>query len=314
MKKEFSLQRIVIIQFLIASFLVSLNGFAQSDSATVVHTKWSTKKIAKGIKLRHHWFNKSLFGSNQNINILEIKLNGKNELDVEAEPKLRKPTSEFGSEHQAIAALNGTFFDMKNGGSVDYIRLDGKVLNENRLSKNNQRALHQKAAIVIQDDKLNIVPWDGSADWEARLTGEDVMVTGPLLVEDHQLASLDTTSMYVMRHPRTAVAIRGNTVLLITVDGRNEKAAGMSLYELADFLKWMKADDAINLDGGGSTTLWINGYAEGGIVNHPSDNRKMEQSAAYKPGMDLDNFPASEKWDRSGERPVANVLVVRRKK
>ena len=80
------------------------------------------------------------------------------------------------------------------------------------------------------------------------------------------------------------------------------------------FLKWMKADDAINLDGGGSTTLWVNGYAEGGIVNHPSDNRKMEQSAAYKSGMDLDNFPASEKWDRSGERPVANVLIVRRKK
>ncbi|MGN6165512.1 MAG: phosphodiester glycosidase family protein [Flavisolibacter sp.] len=312
--KKISFQKGIFIQFIIVSSFVSLNCFAQSDSVTVVHTKWSTKKIAKGVKLRHHWFNKSLFGSNQNINILEIKLNGKNKFDVEAEPKLRKPTSKFGSEHQAIAALNGTFFDMKNGGSVDYIRLDGKVLNENRLLKNNQRSLHQKAAIVIQDDKLSIVPWDGSADWEARLTGEDVMVTGPLLVKDHELARLDTTSMYVMRHPRTAVAIRDNTVFLITVDGRNEKAAGMSLYELADFLKWMKADDAINLDGGGSTTLWINGYAEDGIVNHPSDNRKMEQSAAYKPGMDLDNFPASEKWDRSGERPVANVLIVRRKK
>jgi exopolysaccharide biosynthesis protein len=314
MKKLFNFQLIVFIFFLFASFFVSASCFAQSDSVTVVHTKWSTKKVAKGIKLRHHWFNKSLFGSNQNINILEIKLNGKNELDVEAEPQVRKPTSKFGSEHQAIAALNGTFFDMKNGGSVDYIRLDGKVLNENRLSKNNQRTLHQKAAIVIEDDKFSIVPWDGSADWEDHLTGEDVMVTGPLLVKDHQLASLDTTSMYVMRHPRTAVAIKGNTILLITVDGRNEKAAGMSLYELADFLKWMKTDDAINLDGGGSTTLWVNGYAEGGIVNHPSDNRKMEQSAAYKSGMDLDNFPASEKWDRSGERPVANVLIVRKKK
>jgi exopolysaccharide biosynthesis protein len=120
--------------------------------------------------------------------------------------------------------------------------------------------------------------------------------------------------MYVARHPRTAVAIKDDKILLITVDGRNEKAAGMSLFELAGFLKWIKAGDAVNLDGGGSTTLWVRGYAEGGVVNHPSDNRKMEQSKDYKPGMDLDNFPASDKWDRSGERPVANVLLVNRKK
>lgn len=305
-------QRIVCILF--AAVFVSFNSFAQSDSITVIKTKWDTKKVAPGIRLRHHWFNASLFGSNQNINILEIKLNGKNELDVEAEPQLRKPTSEFGSEYHAIAALNGTFFDMKNGGSEDYIRLDGKVLNENKLPKNNKRALHQKAAIVIEKNKLRIVSWDGSANWENSLPGEDVMVTGPLLIKNHQLSSLDTTSMYVARHPRTAVAIKGKKVFLITVDGRNKKAAGMSLYELAAFLKWLKADDAINLDGGGSTTLWIDGYAEGGIVNHPSDNRKMEQSKEYKQGMDLDNFPASEKWDRSGERPVANVLIVKRKK
>jgi exopolysaccharide biosynthesis protein len=306
--------RITYIHLFLVLLLVTVNGFAQADSIAVIHAQWDTKKIAPGIRLKHYWFNKSLFGSNQNINILEIKLNRRNQIDVEAEPQLRKPTSEFGSVHQALAALNGTFFDMKNGGSEDYIRLDGKVLNQNKLLKNNQRSFHQKSAIVIRNNKLSIEQWDGSENWEERLQGEGVMVTGPLLVKNHHLSSLDTTSFYRMRHPRTAVAIQGKKIFLITVDGRNEKAAGMSLYELASFLKWLKADDAINLDGGGSTTLWIRGYAEGGIVNHPSDNRKMELSKDYKPGMDLDNFPASEKWDRSGERPVANVILVSRKK
>ncbi|MGZ3917787.1 MAG: phosphodiester glycosidase family protein [Flavisolibacter sp.] len=294
-------------------FFLPEQGRAQSDSVTVVHTKWTTKKLAPGIRLRHHWFKGNLFGSSQNINILEIRLNRRNHLDVEAEAQVRRPTSAFGAEHHALAAVNGTFFDMKNGGSEDYIRLDGKVLNGNKIPKNRKRALHQKAAIVIGGNKVGIIPWDGTEDWEDHLKGEDVMETGPLLLKDHRLTPLDTTSMYVARHPRTAVALRGKKVFLITVDGRNAKASGMSLYELAAFLKWMRADDAINLDGGGSTTLWIRDYAEGGIVNHPSDNRKMEHEKDYRPGMDLDNFPASEKWDRSGERPVANVLIVTRK-
>lgn len=125
--------------------------------------------------------------------------------------------------------------------------------------------------------------------------------------------SLDSTSFFTARHPRTAIALRGKELLLITVDGRNEKAAGMSLYELADFLKWLKVEQAINLDGGGSTTMWVKGFPEKGVVNHPSDNKKLLKTAAYKPGMDPDNLAADEKkWDHGGERPVANVILLSR--
>lgn len=287
---------------------------AQTDSLAVVQARWDTKKVTRGIRLKHYWFEGSLFGSSQNINILEVKLKGRNKVDVEAEAEELKRTSAFGEEHGAIAALNGTFFDMKNGGSVDYIRLNGAVFNQNRLPKNGMRARHQKAAVVIDGRKVRIEQWDGSDDWEQRLPGEDVLLTGPLLLKDHRLAPLDSAKFSTARHPRTAIAIKGNKVLFITVDGRHEKAAGMSLYELAAFLKWIKAEDAVNLDGGGSTTMWVRGFSDGGIVNHPSDNPKMMQSKDFKPGMDLDNFPASEKWDREGERPVANVLIVRKRK
>ncbi|MEP6749861.1 MAG: phosphodiester glycosidase family protein [Bacteroidota bacterium] len=297
--------------------IVLQHCLAQEDSLAFVHAKWAVKKIAPGVELRQCWFDHSLFGSNQNISILEIKLNKKNRIDVEADSTHLKPTSAFGVEHDALAAINGTFFDMKNGGSVDYIRLDGKVLNETRLGlgKNTGRTFYQKAGIVISPEKVSIEKWNGAADWENHLPGEDVIVTGPLLIEHHIRVQLDTISFYVNRHPRTAVALIRNKVLLITVDGRNQKAAGMSLSELANILKWLQADEGVNLDGGGSTTMWINHFPNDGVVNYPSDNKKMEKSALYTPGMDLDKLPPdTQKWDHSGQRPVANVLVVNKKK
>lgn len=84
------------------------------------------------------------------------------------------------------------------------------------------------------------------------------------------------------RHPRTAVGISadGSTVILAVVDGRTKKSIGVSLPELADLMLKFGAYDAINLDGGGSSTMAI----EGRVVNSPSD--------------------------AAGERPVSDALVV----
>jgi exopolysaccharide biosynthesis protein len=303
-----------ILHFISAFLFLPLLMNAQADSLAVVKASWEKTRVAPGIHLKHYWFDHSLFGSNQNINILEVKLNRKNRVNVEADPKQLKPTSEFGKDFHALAGVNGTFFDMKNGGSVDYIRIDGKTLNENREPRD-KRSLHQKAAIVIDHKKLYIENWDGTAGWESKIRGDDVMETGPLLVDRKERVALDTGSFYRTRHPRTAVALKGRRLLLVTVDGRNEKAAGMSLYELASVLKWIKASKAINLDGGGSTTMWINGYPDNGIINHPSDNKKMMQTATFKKGTDLDTMAADmTKWDHGGERPVANVILVERRR
>jgi hypothetical protein len=71
------------------------------------------------------------------------------------------------------------------------------------------------------------------------------------------------------RHPRTAGGISrdGNTLYLMTVDGRRESDGGMSLVELANFMIGLGAYDAMNFDGGGSTAMVV----EGQVVNHPSD-------------------------------------------
>lgn len=72
-----------------------------------------------------------------------------------------------------------------------------------------------------------------------------------------------------MRHPRTAVAkLRDGKFLMITVDGRQPGVSvGMNLQELAEYLLSIGATDAMNLDGGGSTTMFLDGK----VVNTPSD-------------------------------------------
>lgn len=268
--------------------------FAQSDSTAVLKAEWKKEKITSGVNLKTFKFHKSLFNSNQNVSILEIKQKRGLSFDLGYDPKILHKTSDFGKQNDALAALNGTFFDIANGGSVDYIRADGIVINENRLSKSGIRAGHQQSALVFNKGKLSLEKWNGKQDWEQSLEGEDIMVSGPLLILNRDVEKLDTANAFnKTRHPRTAVAItKNNRVLLITVDGRNENSAGMSLFELTKLLRWLNAKDAINLDGGGSTALWINNYMETGLVNFPSDNKK---------------------WDHEGERKVANVVLLKKK-
>ncbi len=70
------------------------------------------------------------------------------------------------------------------------------------------------------------------------------------------------------KHPRTAAAkLKDGKFLMITVDGRSEVSGGIGLQNLAEILLELGATDAMNLDGGGSTTMFLDGK----IVNKPSD-------------------------------------------
>ncbi len=72
------------------------------------------------------------------------------------------------------------------------------------------------------------------------------------------------------RHPRTAMGITRDrrTFLLVAVDGRSTRSAGMYGTELARLMELLGAWQAFNLDGGGSTTFWQRGR---GVLNRPSD-------------------------------------------
>lgn len=68
------------------------------------------------------------------------------------------------------------------------------------------------------------------------------------------------------RNPRTAVGYTAdNNLIIVTVDGRESASIGMTLSELANFMLSIGCYNAMNLDGGGSTVLYVNGK----VVNHP---------------------------------------------
>jgi exopolysaccharide biosynthesis protein len=127
--------------------------------------------------------------------------------------------------------------------------------------------------------------------YNSRSEFDDVLVTGPLLVEERKPVSLPITSLVSTRHPRSAAGSRNSKkVILLTLDGRTGEAAGMTLTELAELMMLLRCRDAVNLDGGGSTTMWIRGKPFNGVVNMPCDNKK---------------------FDHLGERAVSDILVIR---
>ncbi|MFT4092276.1 MAG: phosphodiester glycosidase family protein [Niabella sp.] len=272
--------------------LLKITATAQYyDSLSLVSADWHVEKLAKNIKLKqYHFYNKNLFQANENISYVEIKNNGKYEFDMAAEPKQLKTVTEFVKSKNAIAAVNGNFFDVKNGGAVDFTRVDGVVINTNRKGKDEKLSFNQKAAVVISNRRVNIKKWDGLVNWEEWLKEPDVMLNGPLLMLNKVNEHPDTTEFYTARHPRTCVGItKKNKVILLVVDGRNTHSAGMTLAELTKIMRWLGCVSAINFDGGGSSTLWIK---DKGVINYPADNKK---------------------WDHEGERKVANILYIRKR-
>ena len=282
------------ILFLISA--LTSTAFAQDkDSLTFVKTHWTKSRVAKQVKLfKHHFNEKNLFAANEHISFLEVKNTGRKAIfAVDAEEKELITTSEFGRRANALAAVNGNFFDVKNGGSVDFVRVDGKIINSNRLEKNGNRAFHQRAAVVIENGKIAIKKWDGSTDWENNLIEKNILLNGPLIVFNGTSEALDTVAFNRLRHPRTCLGIKPNgRVILLTVDGRNDNSAGMNLFELTKIMRWLGCSDVVNFDGGGSTTLWVNDHPNNGVINYPTDNKK---------------------WDHEGQRRVANVIQIKKK-
>ena len=92
---------------------------------------------------------------------------------------------------------------------------------------------------------------------------------GPYLVKDGEIY-IDTYAEKLQtiggRNPRTAIGYtKNNDLILVAVDGREGSSVGLTLTELGAFMKKLGCVNAINLDGGGSTVMYVNGR----IVNNP---------------------------------------------
>ena len=253
----------------------------QTDSIS-----WQTKEIAEGLLWKQT--QTRLFNGAQSINILEVNLK-KRAVTLACDEEEKQLTSKFGNSSGSLAAVNAGFFDVKNGGSVTYIKVDGKLPSSDTTKWKITKTLNG-AFIIKNNGKFEIEKAGSYSGYTTQKKFDDVLVTGCLLIDEGREVVLPEVSFVTKRHPRTCLGIiNKNTVLLVTVDGRSAQAEGMTLYELTKLMQSLNCKEAINLDGGGSTTMWINASTSG-VVNYPSDNKK---------------------FDHQGERTVANALVVK---
>ena len=139
--------------------------------------------------------------------------------------------------------------------------------------------LHPGGQVSVETKLISLLP-DLKKEWRET---DFIVSGGPLLLwKGNRLEEPEKESIskvfFLARHPRTAVGVRADgTLLFVTVDGRQpEESVGMSLPELTDLMLELRCVSAVNLDGGGSTTMVI----EGRIVNRPSGTEARRNADA----------------------------------
>ncbi len=164
-----------------------------------------------------------------------------------------------------VIVRNGRVREWRDGKGSQVIPPNGFVLSANGTAKQGLSKLRRGMKVEI-NTQINATPSLPFAP-EALLGG------GPILLVKGQTQTdpdgFNPTSFVNSRHPRTAIGTRKDGALvLVTVDGRQpKKSVGMTIPELATLMRELGCEDALNLDGGGSTTMVIRNQ----VVNSVSD-------------------------------------------
>ncbi|MDO6390104.1 phosphodiester glycosidase family protein [Pontibacter sp. BT731] len=250
------------------------------------------------------------YTSAQIVNVLEVDLaSGRYDLvldNVFPEDSL----SSVAEAHQpALAAVNGTYYELvENGQSSSFFKADNEIKTSVTLPTEHKLFWKHEGAFYYDGAKKQMgIAYGDNASY-TQMPYANIISGSPMLIyeykpvgetfaksEDKPLEQLDyehPDRHQGVRHPRTAIATVGkNRVLLITVDGRHAgQSAGMSAKELTQFIqKYFNPAYALNLDGGGSTTMWIRGE---GVINYPTDNKR---------------------FDHYGQRRIRNYIMVTEK-
>jgi|GEM_PF-66846 len=211
----------------------------------------------------------------------------------------RETTSSFARDLGACIAVNGGYFTMDRTPArhVGLLLADGVMWQPATRSvmRDTLRFEIARAAIGFTDDDAIEFTWATTRDstvyawadppahrpgqpvesldyreakaWEVR----DAIGAGPALVMDGRMHVTSDEEVFfgtsIPRvHPRTAAGRAADgALILMVVDGRQPESRGVSLEELATLMLEVGAVEAINLDGGGSSTLVVNGV----LVNRP---------------------------------------------
>jgi hypothetical protein len=205
------------------------------------------------------------------IEVLVTPGGGTDELEFPA-----RTTSDFLTGFDLQVAINGSFFEPFHENTPwDYYPHSGDPTDVDGLSVSNG------VTYSVDDGRHPVLCV--SADNHAQISGAgcpadtaQALAAGNLIVDAGVPIAPEDERYYTNLHPRTAVAVdeRGERLWLIVVDGRQRGySEGVALSELADIAVELGAYAALNLDGGGSTTLVAQGHQGPYTLNSPIHTR-----------------------------------------
>ncbi len=283
MRKKFlrfiALQYSVIQLFALLGFSVIAYGQTLTPAVECGYDR--REHVASGIEYRERCFERHNDGpftlqilevdpANPRINLLPVRAGDR--------PTGKETVSSMARRYGATAAVNGGYFVVSGenaGASAGAYQFNRQVIaagsKRSALLFCEEKNYREKLAIAIVSlSKQKTAPASASCD------PLDVVGGGPRLVRSGKLdVPAEKFGHADKRHPRTAVAItKRGTFLFVTLDGRQPKSVGMRLDEFAAELIALGAVDALNLDGGGSTTMVVKNT----IRNSPSDGRERPVS------------------------------------
>lgn len=281
--------------FIVWVVLLQFGCRTQQSLTNRAAVQWNEVVIHPSIVWKYHHFEK-LFNAKQYVNVLDIDLNDTLiKLDIGFQKRALLPTHEIAEREHAIVAVNGNFFHTEEGGSVCFFKKDGTIIDTSRTDLTEKLYLPwiDDVAIAFTKDQRVKIVHEPEAGWRSLDSLPTIFTAGPVLIRNGIAVKQAVHSFNDNRYSRTGAGVTNNGhLILVVVDGNNAEAAGMTINELAQLFQSLGCSDAINLDGGGSSTMWVAGQPDHGIVNHPTDNKK---------------------FDHYGERKVANALVIKLK-
>ena len=261
---------------------------SDDDCVTLRNANWQTIHSDSGIVIKT--VNCRLFDTPQNISVLAFDPK-KFDIAVGITDTLTT-TSRMAESLKADYAINGSFFDFA-GPALTLVKTPIKTSANISLK---QVTRTNWALLGLNNTTSTVQIKHTTCD---RMLSEAThysyaIASYPLLLQNSKIM-LDTCdyshSKFNDRNPRSLVGIdRKRWIVFVAIDGRADgKAIGMTLAEECSVASWMGLTDALNLDGGGSTTLWSHDY---NVINYPSDNNT---------------------FDHNGERKVSNIIYITRR-
>lgn len=287
--KQYFLVSLVIFQF----FCGSQKKLNKSIVPQLNKVSWREEVIHPSVVWKRRHF-ENLFNAKQYVNVLDIDLNDTLiKIDIGFQKPALVATHEIAEREKAVAAINGNFFHTEEGGSVCFFKKAGNIIDTSRTDLTERLFLDwlDDAAIAFTKEQRVKIVNEPVQGWPGIDSLPTIFTGGPFLIQDGKVVKQAAHSFNNNRFSRTGAGLTNDGhLILVVVDGNSSESAGMSIKEFAQLFKSLGCTTAFNLDGGGSSTMWIKGQPDNGIVNHPTDNKK---------------------FDHYGERKVANALLIK---